>query len=104
MIVAKYDIAQWEGTADEDFYYLMYEVSSIDAAPEIAKIDLDDKKWNLVENEFRKQSIYNYFLFISEENEGIFFREANYSRIRAKMAADKYLEEHKDDVNTNDSW
>lgn len=103
LIVAKYDIARWEDTGDEDFYYLMYEVSSIDAAPEIAKIDLDDKKWASVGNEYKKQSMYNYFLYISEENEGIFLRKANYSRIRAKLAADRYLEEHKDDVNNN-SW
>ncbi len=43
-------------------------------------------------------------LSISENNKGIFFRKANYSRIRAKLAADRYLEEHKDDVNMNDSW
>ena len=104
VIVAKYDIARWEGTSDADFYYLMYEVSSIDAATEIAKIDLDDEKWASVENRYIKQSIYNYFLYISENNEGIFFRKANYSRIRAKLAADRYLEEHKDDVNMNDSW
>ena len=104
VIVAKYDIARWEGTSDADFYYLMYEVSSIDAAPEIAKIDLNDEKWASVENGFRKQSLYNYFLYISENNKGIFFRKANYSRIRAKLAADRYLEEHKDDVNMNDSW
>lgn len=104
VIVAKYDIARWEGTSDADFYYLMYEVSSIDAATEIAKIDLDDEKWASVENRYIKQSIYNYFLYISENNEGIFFRKANYSRIRAKLAADRYLEEHKDDINTNDSW
>lgn len=104
VIVAKYDIARWEGTSDADFYYLMYEVSSIDAATEIAKIDLDDEKWASIENRYIKQSIYNYFLYISENNEGIFFRKANYSRIRAKLAADRYLEEHKDDINTNDSW
>lgn len=104
VIVAKYDIARWEGTGEADFYYLMYEVSSIDAAPEIAKIDLDDEKWDSVENGFRKQSIYNYFLHISENNEGIFFRKANYSRIRAKLAADRYLEEHKDVVDTTDPW
>lgn len=104
VIVAKYDIARWEGNKDADFYYLMYEVSSIDAAPEIAKIDLNDEKWDSVENKYKKQSIYNYFLYISEENEGIFFRKANYSRIRAKLAADRYLEEHKEDVNTADPW
>ncbi len=36
--------------------------------------------------------MYYYFSDIAQGNEGIFFRKANYSRIRAKLAADKYLE------------
>ncbi len=101
VIVAKYDIARWKGTSDADFYYLMYEVSSIDAAPELAKIDFNDEEWASVDNGFIQQSMYNYFLYISENNEGIFFRKANYSRIRAKLAAERYIEEHKDDINSN---
>lgn len=98
VIVAKYDISQWKESRKEDLYYLMYGTMSIDAAPEIAKIDLDDEEWDFVENdEYKKQSMYNYFLNISEENEGIYFRKANYSRIRAKLAADRYIEEHKND-------
>lgn len=89
VIVAKYDIAHWENMSGNDLYYLMYGMSSIDAAPEIAKIDLDDDEWDSV--------MYHYFLNIAEDNEGIYFRKANYSRIRAKIAADRYLEEHKDD-------
>ncbi|MCI8784117.1 DUF4173 domain-containing protein [Lachnospiraceae bacterium 48-21] len=96
VIIAKYDIEQWKNTDSQDFFYLMYETMSIDAAPEIAKIDLDDKKWSKVQNEYLKQSMYNYFLYISQDNEDIYFRKANYSRIRAKMAADRFLEEHKD--------
>lgn len=72
VIVAKYDIARWKGTSDADFYYLMYEVSSIDAAPELAKIDFNDEEWASVDNGFIQQSMYNYFLYISENNEGIF--------------------------------
>ena len=49
-----------------------------------------------MENEYLKQSMYNYFLNISVDNEDIYFRKANYSRIRAKKAADQFLEEHKD--------
>ena len=89
VIVAKYDIAHWENMSGNDLYYLMYGMSSIDAAPEIAKIDLDDDEWDSV--------MYHYFLNIAEDNEGIYFRKANYSRIRAKIAADRYLEEHKGD-------
>lgn len=96
VIIAKYDIAQWRNTDRQDFFYLMYETMSIDAAPEIAKIDLDDKEWASVENEYLKQTMYNYFLNISVNNEDIYFRKANYSRIRAKIAADRFLEEHKD--------
>lgn len=36
----------------------------------------------------------NYFTNISADNDGIYFRKANYSRIRAKLAADKWLKEH----------
>lgn len=96
VIIAKYDIAQWKNTDSDDFFYLMYETMSIDAAPEIAKVDLDDKEWKKVENEYLKQSMYNYFLNISLNNEDIYFRKANYSRIRAKIAADWFIEEHKD--------
>ena len=101
VIIAKYDIEHWKNTSDIDLYYLMYETNSIDAAPEIAKIDLDDKEWRYIDNEYLKQSMYNYFLNISEENEGIYFRKANYSRIRAKIAADRYIEEHKNDTGTD---
>lgn len=96
-IVAKYDIEHWKYTPDIDIYYLMYEVNSIDAAPEIAKIDLNDEEWDIVDNEYLGQSMYNYFVNISEENEDIYFRKANYSRIRAKLAADQYIEKHKND-------
>ncbi len=96
VIIAKYDISQWKNGDSQDFFYLMYETLSIDAAPEIAKVDLDDKEWKLVENDYLKQSMYNYFLNISVDNEDIYFRKANYSRIRAKKAADQFLEEHKD--------
>ncbi len=103
VIAAKYDLAHWKGTSDTDLYYLMYETNSIDAAPEIAKIDLSDEEWGYADNEYMSQSMYNYFLNISEENEGIYFRKANYSRIRAKAAADRYIEEHKNDAGV-DSW
>lgn len=96
VIIAKYDISQWKNGDSQDFFYLMYETLSIDAAPEIAKVDLDDKEWKLVENDYLKQSMYNYFLNISVDNEDIYFKKANYSRIRAKKAADQFLEEHKD--------
>ena len=72
------------------------------AENKIAKVVLlveDDsvqKRFKIVENEYLKQTMYNYFLNISINNENIYFRKANYSRIRAKLAADQFLEEHKD--------
>ncbi len=96
VMIAKYDIEQWKNTDRQDFFYLMYETMSIDGAAEIAKVDLDDPEWKEVQNEYLKQSMYNYFLYISQENEDIYFRKANYSRIRAKMAADRFIEEHQD--------
>lgn len=104
VIIAKYDIAHWKNTSENDFYYLLYGMSSIDAAPEIAKVDLDDKEWDFAENEYIRQSMYNYFLNISEDNKDIYFRKANYSRIRAKLAADRYIEEHKDDNKDNNNF
>ena len=96
VMIAKYDIEQWKNTKRQDFFYLMYETMSIDGAWEIAKVDLDDPEWKEVQNEYLKQSMYNYFLYISQENEDIYFRKANYSRIKAKMAADWFIEEHQD--------
>lgn len=101
VIVAKYDIAHWKDTYDLN--YLMYGASSIDAAPELAKIDPDEMEW-FGDNEYLKQKLYNYFLDISQENEGIYFRKANYSRIRAKLAADRYLEEHQKDFDNGSRW
>ncbi|MEZ3435477.1 MAG: DUF4173 domain-containing protein [Lachnospiraceae bacterium] len=93
-VVAKYNIAHMDEVSCEDVLYLLYN-TSCDAAPEIAKlnekIDMEDIK---NENEFFEQQIINYFINISEENEGIYFRKANYSRIRAKLAADRWLEEN----------
>lgn len=96
VIAAKYDIARWENSADEDFSYLMFDAASIDAAPLIAEIDLEDERWDSVDKESIRKFMYNYFLNISENNEDIYFRKANYSRIRAKQAADRYLEVHRE--------
>lgn len=87
-IITKYNIAHSENMEEQDIYYLLYH-TSWDAAPEIAKINLDDYDWD---TEWIEEDINSYFRYISEENEGIYFRKANYSRIRAKIAADEYLE------------
>lgn len=93
-IVAKYNIQHMDEISCEDIFYLLYN-TSYDAVPEIAKLgekmDITDIK---NENEFFEEQMRNYFINISEENEGIYFRKANYSRIRAKLAADKWLKEN----------
>ena len=78
-----------------DIFFFMNR-TSLDAVPEIAAIDLDSLVKDEESKEFIEESMYNYFSNISAENEGIYFRKANYSRIRAKLTADKYLEEHAD--------
>lgn len=83
-VIANYNIAHSEQMKQEDVLYLMDSLS-IDAAPAIAKIDMRNYE------EFVQERAYGYFRNISEQNEGIYFRKANYSRIRAKLAADKYL-------------
>lgn len=95
--VAKYNITHMQNMTVEDVEYLIYN-TSLDAAPEIAKInlnnldDLDDYGGSTL---YMEEEMYNYFQSISTENEGIYFRKANYSRIRAKLAAEKYLETHR---------
>ena len=93
-IVAKYNITHMDEASCENVFYLLYN-TSWDAVPEIAKLD---KKVDLTkiknENEFFEEQIKNYFIYVSEENNDIYFRKANYSRIKAKLVADRWLEEH----------
>lgn len=91
-VVSKYNLSHWNEIKSEDINYLLYNLS-YDAAPYIADIDLDG-----IENcdEYTKNSVYYYFNNILEDDENIYFRKANYSRIRAKLAADQYVSEHRD--------
>ncbi len=93
-IVAKYNITHMDEASCENVFYLLYN-TSWDAVPEIAKLD---KKVDLTkiknENEFFEEQIKNYFIYVSEENNDIYFRKANYSRIKAKLVADRWLEEY----------
>lgn len=82
-VAAGYNVAHMEEVSHEDLYYLMN--TSLDAAPQLAKVEGDS---------LTEQTLCNYFTNISIENEGLYFRKANYSRIRAKLAADKWLKEH----------
>lgn len=86
VVTAKYNISQIEVLEDEDVYYLLS--LSSDAAPEIAKIKEDQ-----LANKYMKEEIKCYFEAIAEDDENIYLRKANYSRIRAKMTAEKYINE-----------
>ena len=86
-IITRYNIAHSENMEEQDIYYLLYH-TSWDAAPEIAKINLEDYEWD---TEWIEEDIRSYFRHIEEESEGIYFRKANYSRIMAKKAAEEYL-------------
>ena len=97
-IVARYNVAHSENMKEEDIYYLLTKLST-DAAPVIADIDVSHY------DDYVKGDVYQYFLDISERNKGIYFRKANYSRIRAKMTADRYIQEHKEyQYNWYDEW
>lgn len=96
VVAAKYNISHEEKLKVEDVRYMMNQMS-IDVAPIIADIDpKSDVDYNSKEAydnaDDLGQSMYYYFYDISMENKGIFFRKANYSRIRAKLAADKYMD------------
>lgn len=89
-LVVKYNIAHMDEINSNDFYYMMFE-TSLDTVPYLAEIDLEKLDGY---DEYVQESAENFFKGISEDSEGIYFRKANYSRIRAKIAADKWLENH----------
>lgn len=91
-IISKYNLSHWDEITSEDINYLIDNLS-YDAAPYIAAINLDKVEDS---NEYLKNKVYYYFYNISENDENIYFRKANYSRIRAKLAANKYIKEHED--------
>lgn len=70
----------------EDITYFLYR-GSVDAAPEILKINI----YEYDDSEYLRDEMYRYFAEISEEYDDVFLRKANYSEIRAKLAADEYL-------------
>lgn len=90
VIIAKYNLSQ-EHIKGWDILYL-FDDTSYDAIPVLAEFDLDkaefedeaEKTWIQMQIDIRMKCI-------SEENDGIYFRKANYARIRAKLAADKYI-------------
>lgn len=90
VISIRYNLAHEQTKEIEDIVYFMNH-ASLDCAPEIAKINLEE----YTRDEWDREIIYNYFKDISENYEDVFFRKANYSEIRAKLAADQYMKEHK---------
>lgn len=94
--IAKYNVAKMEEVSVEDLHYLIYNLS-YDAAPIVATIDPEEVNGEYYDTEYIKGDMYDYFRELSNMNQGIYFRKANYSRIRAKHAAEIYLKEHEED-------
>lgn len=84
VVAIRYNISHGQIQEFQDIEYFMYN-ASLDCAPEIAKINMD-----YYTDEWERQMIDDYFKNISEEYDDVFFRKANYSEIRAKLAADSY--------------
>lgn len=95
--IAAYDVQHTKSMTSNDVNYMMQCLSQ-DAAAEIAQIDPKE-----VHDEYTKEIsadigylMHDYFSQIEIRNEGTYFRKANYSRIRATVAAKKWMEEHQE--------
>lgn len=95
--IARYNMAHIEEIDFEDLNYMLYGLS-LDAAPVIADNIYDYFYDGDCDNNIMKGELYDYFQAIADNNEGIYFRKANYSRIRAKLAAEAYIKEHDKDI------
>lgn len=95
--IAKYNVSHMETISCYDMCEMMGRLS-LDAAPVFAELSSDDIE---VEEgmEYQKGEVrslfYNYFKTISDENNDFSLRKMNISRMRAKQAADAYLERNK---------
>ena len=91
--IARYNIANIQNISAADVDFLMNELS-FDATPVIARLDVSEIRegthitWdeNVVSRNVRQ-----YFESVLEANQGIYFRRANYSRIRARLVADRWI-------------
>jgi len=100
--IVQYNVSHAEQMSYGDILYLMNNFPE-DAASAIARMDPKEiseaeeisKYYQYTDDEV-KGRLYDYFLDLSENNNDVYFRKANYVRIRAKLIADNYLEEHKD--------
>jgi len=100
--IVQYNVAHAEEMSYSDIQYLMVNFPE-DAASAIAEIDpeaisegADSSRYYQFSTKDIKGGLYDYFYNLSNNNEGVYFRKANYVRIRAKLIADDYLEQHKD--------
>jgi len=100
--IVQYNVAHAEEMSYSDIQYLMINFPE-DAASAIAEIDpeaisegADSSRYYQFSTKDIKGGLYDYFYNLSNNNEGVYFRKANYVRIRAKLIADDYLEQHKD--------
>lgn len=103
--IARYNVKHMGTINIRDLEYMMSGLS-LDAAPVIAEInplnvevsgdyygyDMEAENDSAAEYYDVVNCFYNYYWTISENNQHIYFRKANYSRIRAKRIADEYLE------------
>jgi len=91
--IARYNISNTQNMTVQDVHFLMNELS-LDAAPAIAEINIgeiqDDSHVSWDEDALSR-NMRHYFETIIEENQGIFFRRANYSRIRARLLAEQWI-------------
>lgn len=85
--IAKYNVSHMDTISRADLDYMMFGLS-MDAAPVIAEIPED--KMESFDHEVEDQ-FYEYFSAILEDNRNTDFRKTNFSRLRAKTAAEKYL-------------
>lgn len=89
VMIAKYNLSQ-EHVKSTDILYLLDDFS-YDAIPVLAEFDMGKVEYERQEDEEElKSRIEGTMKYITETNEGIYFRKANYSRIMAKKIADKY--------------
>ena len=97
--IVQYNVAHTKDMTMTEMAYLINSFPE-DAASAIAEIDPADIDTQSQSTSYSeddvKGKLYDYYYQLSENNEGIYFRKANYVRIRAKSVADKYLSEHKD--------
>ncbi|MDD3404373.1 MAG: DUF4173 domain-containing protein [Hespellia sp.] len=93
--IAAYDIRMTKQMNVEDVSYMMNRLS-LDATVELAKVD-PAQVWDDYTEEMNPNigyRMHDYFSDIVERNQGIYFRKANYSRIRATIAAKEWLQEN----------